>query len=389
MTGFWLKRRLLRTGVWLLVALLTAGLAFSMGILRRAHGEQQQKLRELEKSFPIWLQVSNPQGTQVDDLEITNSYVWRFIQPDEGTGRGLKEYTTHLCLKLTAEGTIQAPPEGAGRVRLVGITQRESVPALKAENGGQVAFFEGASWEDFALDRAVCLVPERLWNQLAGVTELEIQAGGGTENYRIIGLVSGEPDRLYVPWVHVVNAYNDGIENTESLSALVADNAQLSELKERMRRSFTNVNPAGSGGRYTFAVTVFDSQYMASHKSISQKISLLELLHPTFVLLCAAIGYFTGAALFHAQKYSYALLRTLGARRMKALGLLSAEYVVAVLVGGALYAGVYPVLFGKGVEMQFVLLTAACFTAGILISQLVTMRDSVLRTLQDRDEGGR
>ena len=91
MTGFWLKRRLLRTGVWLLVALLTAGLAFSMGILRRAHEEQQQKLRELEKSFPIWLQVSNPQGTQVDDLEITNSYVWRFIQPDEGTGRGLKE----------------------------------------------------------------------------------------------------------------------------------------------------------------------------------------------------------------------------------------------------------------------------------------------------------
>ena len=70
MTGFWLKRRLLRTGVWLLVALLTAGLAFSMGILRRAHEEQQQKLRELEKSFPIWLQVSNPQGTQVDDLEI-------------------------------------------------------------------------------------------------------------------------------------------------------------------------------------------------------------------------------------------------------------------------------------------------------------------------------
>ena len=66
-----------------------------------------------------------------------------------------------------------------------------------------------------------------------------------------------------------------------------------------------------------------------------------------------------------------------------------AGYVVAVLVGGALYAGVYPVLFGKGVEMQFVLLTAACFTAGILISQLVTMRDSVLRTLQDRDEGGR
>lgn len=55
MTGFWLKRRLLRTGVWLLVALLTAGLAFSMGILRRAHEEQQQKLRELEKSFPIWL----------------------------------------------------------------------------------------------------------------------------------------------------------------------------------------------------------------------------------------------------------------------------------------------------------------------------------------------
>ena len=47
MTGFWLKRRLLRTGVWLLVALLTAGLAFSMGILRRAHEEQQKKLSHL------------------------------------------------------------------------------------------------------------------------------------------------------------------------------------------------------------------------------------------------------------------------------------------------------------------------------------------------------
>ncbi len=382
MLGFWLKQRFSRTFMWLLVMFLTLALAFCMGVIHDALIIQQNKLESLEQEFPVWMRVSDLTGSQTDGLDIPNFYIWLFqsdIYVDQ-SGVAVREFFTKLCLKLTE----QAQTEKQQTIQLLGITQRESDPLLAPENGAEVSFFEGFSWLDFEQDRALCLVPEGFaYDTDTGLIQLTVR--GAETDYQVIGTVHGVSNRVYVPWRFVVNAYRDGIETTESLAALVKDNTRLSEMKERMKKYFTYAEILKGTSIYSYAMTVFDSGYMTAHQSATHNIDLLNTLQPVFMMFCAGMGLLAGFVLFRTRKREYALLRSVGTNRYQALWLLTSEFLLAAIAGGLLFvlmAMAVPALNGS---LFFLPGVICCFAIGIVIAQMLILRESALRSLQSNE----
>lgn len=391
MFGFWLKRRLLRSGIWILITMLTLALAAGMGVIRYAHGMQLEKLEAVERDFPVWIRISDPMGTRTDWLGIQNFYIYLFILEgyDVRDNVATKDYFTHVCLKLTQEAEATDTQTGESKkIPLLGITQAESDSVLSPDNGAVVFFYEGYSWADFAEDKAICLLPEGFADSYAMDAETGIPlltVAGAEEKFEVVGIVRGVSDKIYVPWRYVVNAYRNGEESTESLSAMVADNTRLSEMKERMRRSFTYTDPFRDPGPYSLAMTVFDSQYVAAHKSATRSIELLAALHPIFVVFSAGIGLLAGSVLFRTRKREYALLRSVGAKRKYALWLLTSEFLIAAITGGLLCVVLSLIIPALRETALFAPAVLLCFMLGVATAQTLILRESALKSLQTNE----
>jgi len=390
MLGFWLKRRLLRSGIWLLIALLTFVLSAGIGVIRYALAVQREKLEAVERDFPVWVRVSDPTGTQTDGLDIVNIWVLPFIQEDYDVqdGVAMKDNFKHVCLKLTEEASVLDLQGAPKLLPMLGITQAESDPVLSPDNNAVVSFYEGYSWADFWEDKAICLLPEGFAQSYAtdaetGAPLLKVQ--GEEVSLEVVGTVRGVSDKIYVPWRYVVNAYCGGIESTESLSAIIADNTRLSEIKERLRRGFTYTDMLRDPGPYTWAITVFDSQYMAAHKSAMRSIELLTSLQPVFMIFCAGMGLLAGLLLFRTRKREYALLRSVGAKRMYALWLLTSEFMLAAIAGALLCVVLSQLIPALREGALFAPIVLVCFLLGIVAAQLMILRESALKSLQTNE----
>ncbi|MDO4544118.1 MAG: hypothetical protein Q4C01_06150 [Clostridia bacterium] len=383
MGAMWIKHRLLRTRIWLAVSALTIVLSIAMGLLFNALASQRERLSKLEKEYPVWVQLSDASGAYTDGLNLLNSHVWRFIRDGyaEENGVSTSDFFTHVCLKLSKEVEITMPSEEISERLLLGITQRESVPALSEDGGARIEFFEGYSWEDFSEDKAVCLLPSDLI-PLVSDGAIELLVDGTAQSFTQIGTVYGISDSICVPWIFFVNAYENGIETSESLSAIVADNTRLSEMKSSMERFFPQGTSVEALRNHNFAMTVFDEPYLQAHRSASQMIRLLQSLQPVFMVFCLGVGLFAGAVLFRTRRREYALLRSVGMNKPRALLLLSAEYVIAALIGGTV--GLIAAIFVPQLKQSMVLIPAVifCLLAGIALSQLMIMKKSALYVLQ-------
>lgn len=380
----------MRSGIWLLIALLTFVLSAGIGVIRYAQGVQEEKLEALERDFPVWVRVSDPTGAKTDGLNIINIYVFLFILEDYDVQNGIamKDNFKHVCLKLTQEASVLDKQGGTKTLPMLGITQAESDPALSPDNNAVVSFFEGYSWADFWEDKAICLLPEGFAQSYAVDTETGaplLTVEGKEVTLKVVGTVQGISDKIYVPWRYVVNAYHGGIESSESLSAIIADNTRLSEIKERLRRSFTYTDLLRDPGPYFLAITVFDSQYMAAHKSAMRSIELLAALQPVFMIFCAGMGLLAGLLLFRTRKREYALLRSVGAKRMYALWLLTSEFMLAAIIGALLCVVLSQMIPALREGALFAPIVLVCFLLGIVAAQWMILRESALKSLQTNE----
>ncbi|MDO4565095.1 MAG: hypothetical protein Q4C04_05725 [Clostridia bacterium] len=383
MGAMWIKHRLFRTRIWLAVSALTLVLSIAMGLLFNALLSQQEKLAQLEKEHPVWVHLSDATGAYADGLDIINSFIWIFTRDGYAADNGVStsEFFSRVCLKLSKKIPVTDASGEASERLLLGITHRESVPSLSEDSGTRVEFLEGYSWADFSEDKAVCLLPSDLV-PLVEDGAIELLVDGTAKSFTHIGTTYGVSKNICVPWAFFINAYNNGLERSESLSALVADNTRLAEMKTRMERHFPLKTSVDSRDIFNLAMTVFDEPYLQAHKGASQMVRLLRALQPVFVAFCLGAGLFSGAVLFRTRRREYALLRSVGVAKIPALGLLSAEYIIASLLGGA--AGLISAVFVPQLKHSMALIPVVilCLLAGIAVSQLVIMKKSALYVLQ-------
>jgi hypothetical protein len=320
-------------------------------------------------------------------LDLYNSVVWRFIKPSYGVSIYFKD----IALKKTV-AAVSLPK--FTDIALIGVTRREADTALAPENGVMIEFFDGYNWDVFSGSGGYCLLSEGVnYDDSADIVEVKIKDTEENIALAVVGIITGVTDKLYVPWGYVIDYLEDGLESSETLRAVVADNRKLSEMKERMGRYFIPVSPFNttvfeyeSGEpQYKFALTVFDAQYLESHKTISQNIKLIETARMVFWVLSILIGFLSGCILLRTRKREYALLRVVGFGKARSHMLFIIEYMVETAISAvmAIILGIiFPVFDGM---IIFAAMTAACFLAGVVSASLLLLRESTLKSLQTNE----
>jgi F0F1-type ATP synthase assembly protein I len=279
------------------------------------------------------------------------------------------------------------PQPRSGTPALVGITQQESDIELLPENGVAIGFVEGYSWDDFGMDStdAICLVPIGTPIDSDGNIQISVKNSEAV-TLAVAGIVyGGNPDKIYCPWRYLINTFEGGMEWSQSFRATIIDNKRLAEIKEKMKTAFTYADPMHPGTEYSYAMTIFDSQYMSSHKSVSQNIALLTAAQPIFLIIDIIIGFMTGFLLLRQRRKEYALFRAIGCGKAGAISLLLLEYTIICIFSAAIYS--VSAIFITAVQSGFAYLpfVIICFIMGIFAAEIVIMRDSALKSLQTNE----
>jgi zinc transporter ZupT len=124
---------------------------------------------------------------------------------------------------------------------------------------------------------------------------------------------------------------------------------------------------------------------MAAHKSAMRSIELLTSLQPVFMIFCAGMGLLAGLLLFRTRKREYALLRSVGAKRMYALWLLTSEFMLAAIAGALLCVVLSQLIPALREGALFAPIVLVCFLLGIVAAQLMILRESALKSLQTNE----
>ena len=124
---------------------------------------------------------------------------------------------------------------------------------------------------------------------------------------------------------------------------------------------------------------------MAAHKSAMRSIELLAALQPVLMIFCAGMGLLAGLLLFRTRKREYALLRSVGAKRMYALWLLTSEFMLAAIIGALLCVVLSQMIPALREGALFAPIVLVCFLLGIVAAQWMILRESALKSLQTNE----
>lgn len=390
MPALYLKSRFTRSAAGFFLAALIAVLGWFpclyAGLVDRKAAE-----REDAWSLPVEVVITDIKGTSSDNLNLTGAALRAFT-----ADKGRYDNVTYLLpvdlmpwfsdIRVTstlfyqvkiwvdpdedgpeadiADGDEPDENEQDGAYHeLVGITSLTAIPDFDPRLGTAVAaFFEGAS-SDFADARDyILIVPESLlaWteeenNRRILPLEVTMDDAGNTGRYvlnaQVTGYYSGtESDAIYCSWALVARMTEAmGHEaNADSVSATVADNLKLEELREAMEYYFTDPNPAGYaqenphsfwGEPYRYAAVIHDETLRETLRSFDRDIHTLQILRP--ILLVLELSIAASAAFFyvHMRKRELAVARSLGTPGVKVVLTLLAEMLIWCALSSAIAVG--------------------------------------------------
>lgn len=134
----------------------------------------------------------------------------------------------------------------------------------------------------------------------------------------------------------------------DSASFYVADPLQLNDFKEEMK-SFRLLERVASA-KLTYdgiALAVRDTTFRTLASQLRQSMDALEGFFPFIFLIVIFIGYITSFLLINSRQKEYALMRALGAGKVKSFFIFFLEQFFLVLLGELIGGGVAILIFTK------------------------------------------
>lgn len=366
LAGITLTAMLRRRVASLLLVAVAATVAFSAMVLQNLTLRQEEALENTITNTTISCTVTNAKGTDSGNLQMISA----FVEMLEGKRRlrecYLDDYVKNVRAK--AELTLEKP-EGITLHRILSV---DSDPTLSQVEGASVRFFD--DWTEAALrgTEQVCLVPADM------VTEdgyLTVSADMNEPvRLKIIGAVTNAPSNViycpyFMPW-------EEGISVaflTDSCSFDIRDNRKLEESKAYIYEWFVPPDLSNQIDGMTFGVLVHDETYQKSILKIQENLSLLRLMLPVLIFLCACIGFFASFLATRSSVKEFAVMRCIGLRQRKIFGLVMAELTVLA------FAGALPGIAG-GILLEGKIQTSALLNAALVIG--IFLLGSAIATLR-------
>lgn len=365
-----------------------------------ARGENE--LRNVYNDMSVIVDVSDTNGV-TDNLYITSNYIDTFISDTYG----LSTYLEHISLKrsmllLNEEVNMLFATEmntSKDKAKLIGISNLASESFLSEVTGVSIRFFDGYDESVLQSDEPVCLINERLYDMLYSNREsINIKAISFDHMFvkqkpeiveidmGIAGIIQGgKPYDIYCSFrsISKLGSISDGSDPyTENMSAIITDNNELNEFKEKAKRYYTKVDISMGTSEYSFALTVHDSQLINATTAISKNLYLTKLASTVILLLSSGIGFFVCLLCTKNRNVEFALLRSLGMSKFFVIGLAMLEQLTLSMI--ALIISFSVVIFSNDIEIGFAYNIAflLLFMVGGLFSMHRTLHSNILKNLQ-------
>lgn len=337
MPMFYLKSRFLRTASGIALCLLWATLGW-FGCLYRGFIADREADRAAAYLLPVEIVISDSSGMETEGLRVVGEPLYAFMKnkgpydaEDEEFG-DLLPYLGEVRMKCELNGSVRDASGAKLGGELVALTGFAALPAFDPKTGtGKVVYFDGGDHDLSDFGAYDVIIPEGMLGKLETDEEgklLPVELEAHLPDVRsviyateaaVTGYYTGvDSGTVYVSWQYAVEIM-DNLHSTlfaSSISATVADNTKLDELRELLGRHFNEVRAFGgtggeprgsflvgdgtvksSGyGNYLYAVTIHDENLRDTLGDLDRSIALLKRLLPILTLMemaaAAVAAYF-------------------------------------------------------------------------------------------------
>lgn len=312
-----------------LAGLVVAGIfCFALCYLVGYRQGLEAHLAEVKEHYEILCVVTDSRGIQSEKLNLSPRFE-KFVRDEEkGLGKYVKE------VRMVMEMPLQSD---LGIGTLIAASSQKACDKTDPALGGRCDY----TVEDFfGSSEDICLVPEEVYEMLkdreiqarVGVPTLTGQEEFADRSYKVVGRYKGSGADIIVPMGAAAKLRGSGGDaRTDSLTFVLADNTKTEEMMEKAMEVFTVVDLDSYSSRP--ALTVQDRQYKATVTELQQNIGRSNYLIPISVLLSLAAGFMIGFLSVRGETRTYALMRTLGVRGPRLIGMVLGEQVLLPALG--------------------------------------------------------
>ena len=194
-------------------------------------------------------------------------------------------------------------------------------------------------------------------------------------------LEDAKRSRTGIPYIE----HEDITLSYSSLSFRLRNLRNLSEFKEELaERGYTSI---GKYDRARKFVVIEDTLLNSSVSSLERHIAYMRILFIVTYLLAAVIGFVISYLMTKSRRKELAMMRSMGAGRLRTFFAFFTEQAVLAVVGFCLGIAVLGLFFGGifTVQWPYFLGYLACYVLGIALSILVMNRVNVMGILTKED----
>lgn len=365
--------------------------------------QKQTEIDYAYESLPVSVVVSNLQGSQTDNLLITEDVIDYFISDTyyylgQVEPVAFSSYVKDVLIKSTLYYTICTTDESLDILsdsmpenqKIVGITSTIAEPKLDATEGVEIHYFSSEGNKRFVSDVPVCIVSESLLHTMEtdedGKYRMVLQVHTSPDAtevklllVEIIGYYTKDDNTIYCSWnaVAEIQKLLSGEIIADSLGATIKDNRKLDDFKLLLQRHFAEVNPTGAlteipnapvPAYFRYAATVQDQILRQTVNNLHQNMKTLQRLLPLIVALALAIAFFAGFLYVYAQKKPLAIARSLGTPQKTVILIILLENAAWVLGGICIYLGLLTVVPMVHNKLPYVVVVNCAFMIGSWIA---------------------
>ena len=380
------------------IMILLFGLVLSAVLcgLHSFNEAEQRSYEETRRTVPVTVSITNLSGTKRDDLEIPG-----WVADLLTKGDGLSGYMKDVQLKTTHPISNFDELKSAC---LVGLTSASADKRLWPENGASITWREGYGETIFSGDAPLCLAPESVtkdWDTETPGQQLYLyfftpKPGlGETEMLEfelyltVAGTYSGGTGNVIYASYDIVERVWYRMQQDrviDSVSATLADNDLLDELKARIGDWFAVPNPAGAKTEwghfgyeyYLYALDVNDSTLQSLSATLKNSILINRICTLLIFVLSAGVGFLVGFLMIRHRKREIGLMRTLGTSNCTVYLTFVLEQVCSIVLGTIL-GGVF---FGWQPASRLLAFVGIYF-ASLTASLIVFLHRNLLATMKE------
>lgn len=384
--GIYLKSRLTRSVLGYVTALLLT--VFSVfGCFYSWLIQSKEADRESAYSLPSEVVIASVSGTSTENLGIIGSCLRAFTKHKSGFGGDsypdLRPYFSDI--RIEARFAYSTP-------NLEGVHPLKGISSMSMFGGDEIGWLEGELDLEY-YDSEGLIIPEEIYKTLSdGDSTLSLSVYPSEDYLNIFAFcelgiagyyIGGDSATIYCPFeqgMRIMNMIDGFLGSAWSISATVADNTKLDELRTLLPQYFCEVTPSGHAGNsllgneYRHSAIIHDEELRKTVNALSRSISLLKRLYP--IILSAEIIIAAAACWFykHLSRREIAVARSLGTPVKAVLSETSAEMLILSLISVLIAATLAALLPICVIDSAVLIIIPLSGIAGAIVSAFTSAK---------------